>query len=87
MNKLVMFVQPNCVPCRQLKPIVEQHAKDLNIPLEYWDVSEDWDLAVQYNVKSTPMLFQMDRSNVALTTVSQRTSVLLKRELKELFSE
>ena len=77
-----MFSQPSCQPCKQLEPILQAACNAVDIELQKWDVSENWDLAEEYNVKSTPTVFVMTDENKAMAKLESRTVVNMVRELK-----
>lgn len=81
--KLVVFEQQNtCAPCRALKPHISAVAEDLNIDLEFKEVSDNWDECLRHGVKSTPTVFLMNNSDV-IYEVKSRTAASLVSELKE----
>lgn len=82
MNKVVIFTQSFCQPCKQLKPHLATACEKLDIELEEWDVEHNWDLAEEFNVLSTPTVIVMDYRNNAIKYINGRTVVSLLKELE-----
>lgn len=53
---LVDFNATWCGPCRMLKPIIEEFAKDSEVKVVSVDIDENEKLATEYNVMSIPCL-------------------------------
>jgi thioredoxin-like negative regulator of GroEL len=49
MREYIFFKMPNCNPCNQLKPIMEQFDNVIFI-----DASEDFEKALEYNIRKAP---------------------------------
>lgn len=49
MKEYLVFKMPNCSPCAQLKPIMEEFDN-----VKFIDASEDFETALQYNVRKAP---------------------------------
>ena len=74
MKKLVLFTSPNCPPCKVLKDYL-----NTNFPeLVYDSVSpqDDFELAMNYQVRSTPTLLLLDKDGIE----QQRLSGFSKSE-------
>lgn len=85
MIRLVMFTQSFCIPCKQLKPQVTtaiEHLSEYRISLEEWDVENNWNLAKQYNVKSTPTLIIVDDNNNELYRFTSKKVLGIINEIK-----
>lgn len=82
MKELVLFVQDNCVPCKQFKPLVESACERLDLSLGYVDVTDNWGLAKQWNIQSTPTLIVIEDVE-EVDRISARTMLPLLQELKE----
>jgi len=84
MKKLIFVIQDNCIPCQQLKPLVEEFCWQLKIPLQYVDVTNDWKRATKLNVKTTPHLL-IEENSIILDSIESRRPVLLLEELSTKF--
>lgn len=81
--KIVVFEQEKtCAPCKRLKPQITSVAEKLDISLEFWEVSNNWNLCLEYEVKSTPTVFLMDEDNNVLEEIYERSAVPLLREVR-----
>jgi thioredoxin-like negative regulator of GroEL len=60
--KLLLFTADWCVPCKQLKPIVEELAKEYSLELQEVNVDADGDLVRKFDVKSIPCLVFLGRN-------------------------
>jgi thioredoxin-like negative regulator of GroEL len=49
MREYIFFKMPNCSPCTQLKPIMEQFTNVKSV-----DASEDFEKALEYNIRKAP---------------------------------
>ncbi len=80
--KLIVFEQQaTCAPCRALKPHITAVAKELNIDLEFLEVSEHMNEVLKYNVKSTPTVFLI--GDDGHKEIKSRTVMTLMEELKQ----
>lgn len=58
--KILVFDQDNCGWCVRLHPHIEKLANDSNIPLEFINITNKWELAEQYNFRTTPTVAIID---------------------------
>jgi thioredoxin-like negative regulator of GroEL len=49
MREYIFFKMPNCGPCTQLKPVMEQFDN-----VTFIDASEDFEKALKYNIRKAP---------------------------------
>lgn len=54
--KILVFEQENCGWCTRLHPHITKLAKDSNIPIESIDITDKWELAEQFQFRSTPTI-------------------------------
>jgi thiol-disulfide isomerase/thioredoxin len=80
MKKLLFIKQDNCVPCQRLQPLVDSLTAKLNINVVYVDVTNDWELAKDLNVMSTPTLIVV-ADNEEIARINARNPVALREEL------
>jgi thiol-disulfide isomerase/thioredoxin len=52
--KIVVFEQDNCGWCVRLHPHISKLAEDSNIDLEFINITDKWELADEYQFRSTP---------------------------------
>jgi thioredoxin-like negative regulator of GroEL len=55
MRKYLVFKMPNCSPCAQLKPVMEQFDN-----VEFVDASEDFEKALEYNIRKAPTVIILE---------------------------
>ena len=55
-NALVEFYSDSCVPCKRMSPLLAQLDEDGVIPVYKVNIVHSRELAVQYEVQSTPTL-------------------------------
>lgn len=55
-NALVEFYSDSCVPCKRMSPLLAQLDEDGVIPVYKVNIAHSRELAVQYEVQSTPTL-------------------------------
>lgn len=59
MNKFIQLSASWCQPCKQLKPIMDQ-VRQSGIQVQYIDVDENREVAMQFNVRSVPTVILVD---------------------------
>lgn len=80
--RLVVFEQQaTCAPCRALKPHVTAAAQELDLEIEFKEVSENLDDVKLYGVRSTPTVFLFDDDK--RNEIKSRSFLTLKKELEE----
>jgi thiol-disulfide isomerase/thioredoxin len=52
--KITVFDQDNCGWCIRLHPHIKKLAEDSDVPLEFVNITNNWDLAEKYQFRSTP---------------------------------
>lgn len=62
--KIVVFEQDNCGWCVRLHPHIKKLAKDFEIPIEMINITDRWELAEQYQFRSTPTVVIIDEDVV-----------------------
>lgn len=60
MSKVVVFEQDNCGWCVRLHPHIEKLSKDLDFPLEYVNITQDWSRAAGFDFRTTPTVVVLD---------------------------
>jgi thiol-disulfide isomerase/thioredoxin len=60
MKELKYFSATWCQPCKMMKPIVNQTAKEYNIPITYIDIEEDRDAVNNFSITSVPTFILME---------------------------
>jgi thioredoxin-like negative regulator of GroEL len=51
-----------CMPCKQLKPIVQQVAQQTGAQVQYIDIDSSPDLVSKYSITSVPTIIVVDSS-------------------------
>lgn len=62
--KIVVFEQENCGWCIRLQPHITKLAKDSAIEIETVDITDKWELAEQFQFRSTPAVIITDNDVV-----------------------
>lgn len=62
--KIVVFEQENCGWCTRLHPHITKLAKDSVIEIETIDITDKWELAEEYQFRSTPTVIITDNDVV-----------------------
>lgn len=60
--KLLKFYADWCGPCRMMKPMVDQIAKEHDLELQEVNIDNDIELAHQYGVQGVPTLILLDEN-------------------------
>lgn len=66
--KLQVFTMQSCNPCKQLKDNISKAGLVTNI--EFFDVSENMQLAKQHNIRSVPTTLLVDAAGNVLQRIS-----------------
>lgn len=61
-TKILKFSAEWCGPCKALK----QNLKSVDFPIEEHDISEEYDLAAEYGIRSIPTLIYVDENGKTL---------------------
>ena len=79
-NIVVKFGATWCGPCKQIKPIIEELAKE-NVNIEFIDVDidKDLELARKYAIKSIPAVLFIQDGEIKSNFVGFKT----KKEIQE----
>ena len=80
---LVDFNATWCGPCRMLKPIIEDFAKDSKTKIVSVDIDENEKLAMEYNVMSIPCLVLFENGKETKRNVGLIDSDTLKEFVGE----
>lgn len=78
--KLLLFTQPLCSPCRQIKPHAEAVSVHYGLELEQIDITENPEYIDSHEVTSTPT-FYLVHDDDSLTRLRSRTTLSLISEL------
>ena len=81
--KIKYFGATWCQPCKVLKPMVEEVAKELGIEVEYIDIEEEQDLTINMGVRGVPTIFKIDDENGIDAKVGMQTKAQLKEWLED----
>lgn len=82
--KLLKFYSPSCAPCRVLAPMVDRAAVELQLGVEGIDVTQEPELAVQFDVRAVPTLVLVgDDSDYITSKVGIMTESSLFEWLEE----
>ena len=68
---LVMLSTKTCPPCKKMKPIVEEFAKDYKVLMLDAHVAKD--VAMKYEVKSVPTFLMMAEGELVARTSGTQT--------------
>lgn len=75
MKKLLKFSAEWCVNCKPLSKVIE--SAELTIPVEEYDVDEDFELAARMRIRGVPTLILMDDEE----ELHRKTGLMSKDEL------
>ena len=81
MNKIIMFTQPTCVPCKQLKPHLYAVSSKFSLEVEEIDISVYTEYIYDFQIRSTPTVIVFDENGQELTRLKERTTLKLIEEL------
>lgn len=76
--KALKFYATWCAPCKSLSTIIEGAADRITIPIEEVDIDNNMDLAIQYGVRSVPVLVLLDDTGVE---IKRHNGVLMEDKL------
>ena len=83
MKQLLHFTASWCQPCKQMEPLIAIFvSENLDINYDKIDVSDEFDPAVEYGVKSVPTFIAL----VDGIETARHTGVATKEKLLSLFS-
>jgi len=80
MDKVMYFSTPTCAPCRTLKPIVQDVAREVGAEIEYVDAQQS-PLTESFRVTAVPTLIVFKNGLPA----KRHTGMATKQEIKSLF--
>jgi thioredoxin-like negative regulator of GroEL len=75
MREYIFFKMPNCSPCTQLKPVMEQFNN-----VTFVDASEDFEKALKYNIRKAPTVIVLEEGKELLRFTGYKT----KEEIESL---
>jgi thioredoxin 1 len=83
MKQLLHFTATWCQPCKQMEPLIAKLiSENLNINYEKIDVSDEFDPAVEYNVRGVPTFIAI----IDGKEVSRHTGTATEEKLLSLFN-
>tara|TARA_R110002020_G_scaffold441478_2_gene652259 strand:+ start:2794 stop:3054 length:261 start_codon:yes stop_codon:yes gene_type:complete len=84
MIKVMKFGASWCGPCRMIKPIITQVAREhTDVEFVDVDIDENPDLAKEYNIASVPtMIFEVDGKEV-----TRKSGILRSEDFNNIFKE
>lgn len=56
MTQFYYFTAAWCQPCRMYRPVVEQVASELGVPMQFIDADSNPDLTGKYSISSVPTI-------------------------------
>lgn len=68
--KILVFEQDNCGWCTRLHPHINKLSEEFDILLEFINITDRWELADQYQFRSTPTVVITDNGNLVLRKFS-----------------
>lgn len=80
--KIVVFEQENCGWCTRLHPHIKKLATDSAIDIETVDITGKWELAEQFQFRSTPTVIIVDND-----VILRKFSIRQDRGVSGLISE
>ena len=78
---LVMLSTKTCPPCRKMKPVVEEFAKEYRVLM--LDAHEAQEVSIKYGVKSVPTFLMMAEGELVARTAGTKTI----DQLQEFFNQ
>lgn len=78
--KLLKFYASWCAPCKVLSEVMANAADKITIPVEEVDIDNNLDLALQYGVRSVPVLVLLDDEG---KEVRRQSGVVMEEALLE----
>jgi len=88
--KIKVIEQNNCGWCTRLHPHIDKLARELNTEVLYFNISEDYELIDEWNIKTTPTVTIMDdrwESEQARFTIGPDGIPGIIKGVKEYFNE
>lgn len=83
MKSLLHFTAPWCQPCKKMEPIIEELIdENSDVSYQKFDISENMEYTVDYNVSGIPTFIAM----VDGVEVSRHTGVATKEKMLDLFN-
>ena len=79
--KITVFEQDNCGWCARLHPHIVKLANDNSIDLEFVDITDKWELADEYQFRTTPTVMVVDEG-----VVLRKFSIQAGKGIPELIS-
>jgi thioredoxin 1 len=73
MKEVLYFSAEWCVPCKQMKPIVEKMAGDTGISFKRVDIESDYELAERHKVRSVPTFVLVEDGAEISRTIGAQT--------------
>lgn len=80
--KVTVFTQDYCAPCIRLKPIVDAACEQLELAVEYINITNQWHIADREGFSSTPAVFVY--ANDVRYEITARTAVHFFKALEEI---
>lgn len=74
MKEILYFSATWCVPCRQMKPILEQMVEETGIKITKLDIEEEFESSQKYSVRSVPTFVLVDDGKEISRTIGAQTS-------------
>jgi thioredoxin 1 len=74
MKEILYFSATWCVPCRQMKPILEQVEAETGIKITKIDIEEGFASSQKYGVRSVPTFVLLEEGKEISRTIGAQTS-------------
>ena len=81
MKEVLYFSASWCIPCRQMKPIVEQLEADTGISFRKIDVDTDYETSEKYKIRSVPAFVLIEENQEISRAMGAQTGKELSAAL------
>lgn len=81
MKEVLYFSASWCIPCRQMKPIVEQLEADTGVSFRKIDVDTDYETSEKYKIRSVPVFVLIEEDQEISRAVGAQTGKELSAAL------
>jgi thioredoxin 1 len=80
---ILYFTADWCVPCKNIKPVVQEVNAELGLGISFVDVDQQKEIAQRYGVTSVPTIVVENGGNVLYRSLG----VMSKPQLKQVLSQ
>lgn len=78
--KVLKFYASWCEPCKMLSRIIEDAQDRITVPIENINIEEDIDTALEYGVRSVPVMVMIDESG---QEIKRQVGMVMEDKLME----